>query len=66
MTEPGRWHKSSASESSNCVEIRMDATGVWVRDSHDLEVSPLHFSYGEWRAFITGVKRGEFDPGNTG
>jgi Domain of unknown function (DUF397) len=61
---PSQWRKSSSSETDGCVEVRMDATGVWVRDSFDLQVPPLHFTYREWRAFVEGVKGGEFDPGD--
>lgn len=43
------------------MEIAWDPEGVHVRDSKDPGGPALHFTWVEWRAFITGVKEGEFD-----
>lgn len=55
--------KSSAcSDSCCCVEVALDAddTGnVSVRDSKTGRL--LAFTPDEWRAFVVGVKNGEFD-----
>lgn len=43
-----------------CVEISTDKSEVCVRHSKHPE-QVLTFSAEEWRAFIAGVKNGEFD-----
>ena len=56
------WRKSTYSSSnSNCVEVRASADGVDVRDSKDREGPKLGFTPDEWRAFVRGIKQGEFD-----
>ena len=55
------WRKSRRCESAHCVEIAdLGTTGVGLRDS----VSPaqhLVVSTEAFRAFVAGVKTGEFD-----
>jgi hypothetical protein len=57
------WRKASGSAQANCVEVRTEAGGVKVRDSKDPQGPMLHFTSSEWKAFIAGVKAGEFDGG---
>ena len=52
------WHKSTRSGTGNCVEV---APLVGVRDSKDREGPVLTFNQEEWRAFLEGVRDGEFD-----
>ena len=62
MTGP-TWVKSSLSfANGNCVEVS-DLPGgtVGVRNSRDREGPVLRFTPDEWRAFIGGVCKGEFD-----
>lgn len=54
------WYKSSASESANCVEIRVLDDSVQVRNSRDRNGPVLNFTFGEWHAFLIGAARGEF------
>lgn len=57
------WRKSSRSSGEGqCVEVaRVDDT-IGVRDTKLGEASPvLEFTPDEWRAFIAGMKDGEFD-----
>jgi hypothetical protein len=56
-----RWCKSSASGVNNCVEVRIEAGAVQIRDSKDLRGPVLTFTLTEWQAFLTGVHSGEFD-----
>jgi len=58
-----RWRKSSYSGGSqDCVEIAGNLVGaVGVRDSKDPNGPALVFAPRAWRAFIAGVKNGEFD-----
>jgi len=55
-----KWFKSTFSASTNCVTVRI-GEDVSVRDSKDLSEHHLVFTHDEWRAFIAGVKAGEFD-----
>jgi hypothetical protein len=57
------WRKSSRSSGNGgqCVEVAMNLPGmVAVRDSKDPDSSKLVFTPTEWKAFIGGVKAGEF------
>lgn len=58
-----KWHKSSYSaQEGNCVETSvLPDGGRAVRDSKDRSGPMLHFTAAEWKAFVAGVKGGEFD-----
>jgi hypothetical protein len=57
-----QWRKSSHSGSgNNCVEVASMAAAVAVRDSKDPDGGHLVFDAGDWEAFITGIKRGEYN-----
>jgi Domain of unknown function (DUF397) len=56
------WCKASASNgSSACVEVRFVGDGVGVRNSRHPYGPTLRFTLDEWRAFVEGVRAGEFD-----
>ena len=55
------WEKSSASGGDSCVEVARTAEFIWVRDSNAPDGPTLGFSRADWVAFLTGVRRGEFD-----
>jgi hypothetical protein len=58
------WAKSSHSDANdNCVEVApLPDGGMLVRDSKLGDASPvLRFTAAEWRAFVAGVRDGEFD-----
>jgi hypothetical protein len=62
--DPARvlWRKSSRSGGQgNCVEVADTPTVVGVRDSKDESGPVLVFARPEWRAFVAGVKAGDFD-----
>lgn len=63
--EVGVWKKSTASDASGpwCVEVAGAESGdVLVRDTKDHGNGPvLRYTPDEWRAFVAGVKLGEFD-----
>jgi hypothetical protein len=58
-----KWVKSSLSfANGNCVEVADLAAGeIGVRNSRDAAGPVLRFTPGEWRAFIGGARKGEFD-----
>jgi hypothetical protein len=57
------FRKSSVSGASNpaCVEVGFETSAVLMRDSKDRGGPVLRFTVAEWKAFVTGVKAGEFD-----
>ncbi|MBO0830643.1 MAG: DUF397 domain-containing protein [Actinobacteria bacterium] len=58
-----QWRKSSKSNpSGNCVEIgELPDGGVAVRNSRDPNGPALVYTKAEMRAFLAGVRNGEFD-----
>lgn len=64
MSKTGEWFKSSFSGvNGNCVEVKLGDDGsASVRDTKQAGSGPvLSFTSGEWRAFVAGVRQGEFD-----
>ncbi|GAA1799980.1 hypothetical protein GCM10009682_22050 [Luedemannella flava] len=58
----GAWTKSTRSAGNgNCVEVAADGVSVAVRDSKNLDVTPLVFSRDSWVTFISAINAGEFD-----
>jgi hypothetical protein len=57
------WIKSSLSfANGDCVEVASLPDGrIGVRDSKDADGAVLRFTPAEWRAFVGGVRNGEFD-----
>ncbi|GAA4187812.1 hypothetical protein GCM10022252_22040 [Streptosporangium oxazolinicum] len=58
------WRKSSRSSDNGgqCVEVATNLpNAVAVRDSKDPHGPKLRFTPAQWRAFVGGVKSGEFD-----
>jgi hypothetical protein len=58
MTVPHQWRKSSYSATNQeCVEIALDATRTWVRDTKDRNAGQLAMQSAAWRSFMENVKR---------
>ncbi|MCG5217467.1 DUF397 domain-containing protein [Streptosporangium sp. KLBMP 9127] len=58
------WRKSSLSsgDGGTCVEVASNLPGIIaVRDSKDPDGPALIFTPAEWRAFLGGVRAGEFN-----
>lgn len=57
------WFKSSFSGPAGnaCVEVALLPGEIAVRDSKDRQGPVLVFTPEEWRAFLAGVRAGEFD-----
>ncbi|MBC3841348.1 DUF397 domain-containing protein [Streptacidiphilus sp. 4-A2] len=59
---PDGWIKSSASgNGAECVKMKKLPTGEVALASTRLEMEPIPYTQAEMRAFLTGVKAGEFD-----
>jgi hypothetical protein len=56
-----KWRKSSHSGNNGCVEVAQGDDKIAVRDSKDPSGPMLLFTPLEWRAFLAGVRDGEFD-----
>jgi len=56
-----KWKKSSLCESACCLEVAVVGNKFAVRDSKQNNSPILFFSKNEWKAFVAGVKKGEFD-----
>jgi hypothetical protein len=56
-----KWRKSSHSGANGCVEVAHGDDQIAVRDSKDPSGPMLLFTAFEWRAFLDGVRDGEFD-----
>jgi len=52
------WSKNNP---KTCVAVATKIEGVAVRNSNDPNRQTVYFYHDEWRAFIAGVKAGEFD-----
>ncbi|WP_298181385.1 DUF397 domain-containing protein [Saccharomonospora sp.] len=62
MSTDSQWRKSSFSgNQGNCVEFRRVEGGVEVRNSKRPDEGAVAYTDSEWRAFVAGVKVGEFD-----
>jgi hypothetical protein len=58
------WRKSSHSNGSGgaCVEVARNLPGtVAIRDSKNPQGAALVFTPADWKAFLSGVRNGEFD-----
>lgn len=55
------WRKSTASNETGCAEVAFDGDTVLMRHSKNPSGPVLTFSLAEWAAFVTGMRRGEFD-----
>lgn len=60
--DPDRVKSSLSFANGNCVEVAILAGGeIGVRNSRDPDGPILLFTSDEWRAFLAGVRNGEFD-----
>lgn len=62
MVRDGVFRKSGGSDTGGCVEVAaVPGGGVQVRDTKNREGGIQAYTDHEWRVFIEGAKRGEFD-----
>jgi len=55
------WRKSTYSNVNGCLEVAFLAGQIAVRDSKRPNGQRLVFTPAEWKAFLSGVRDGEFD-----
>ncbi len=56
-----KWMRSSVCCSGGtCVEVAQDGDEFLIRDSKNLDITPLRFTREEWVSFVQGVDAGEF------
>jgi Domain of unknown function (DUF397) len=60
-TPEPEWRRSTACSATTCVEVATIGDTIAIRDSKDPESPILSYSRRDWQAFISRVKRGEFD-----
>jgi hypothetical protein len=56
-----QWQIATASGGGACVEVAPTDGAVAVRHSKDPLGAVLLYTASEWRAFLDGAKKGEFD-----
>jgi hypothetical protein len=57
---PMVWQRARFCSTGECVEVARDGDAIVIRDSRDPALH-LRYSRQEWRAFVLGVKAGDFD-----
>jgi hypothetical protein len=63
------WRTSSYSgtQGGNCVQVAGHGGTIMIRDTKDHGHGPVHrFTAAGWRAFLAGVRNGEFDRAEPG
>jgi predicted secreted Zn-dependent protease len=55
------WRISRQCESGACVGVARQGEFVLITKTDDLEAPVSRFTRQEWRAFVAGIKLGEFD-----
>jgi hypothetical protein len=59
LSTPPRWHKSTHSDSTSCVEVAENLPGrVLVRDTKDRDGGTLSFAPTAWSAFLDQTRSG--------
>jgi hypothetical protein len=60
-SDESSYYISSFSGGGDCVAVAKSPSGDYMIRHSRGDVSPIYFTHAEWRAFIAGVKVGEFD-----
>jgi hypothetical protein len=56
------WSKSSLCNNSACIEVACTTDHVLLRSSKQPAGPILRFTIPEWKAFVEGIRHGEFIP----
>jgi len=62
-TDGPQWRRAKECGNGACVEVAKAEDHYLVRDSKHPDDPALHFTGGEWAAFVKGVRDGDFDFG---
>jgi Domain of unknown function (DUF397) len=60
-SEPESWRRSSFCAAGECVEVTKRDGSVLFRDSKNPSAGTLSYTVDEFRAFVQGIRAGEFD-----
>ena len=55
------WHTALSCESGACVEVAADQDTILIRNSRQPDGPLVEYTPEEWHAFVSGVKKGDFD-----
>jgi hypothetical protein len=67
ITGPWRVSSYSGNGGGTCVEVAQTSDGaILIRDTKDRSKAPHRYTAAEWRAFVAGVRNGEFDLDESG
>ncbi len=55
------WRIAQSCNGGTCIRVAPNGKMIVVGDSKDPRGPVLSYTRSEWRAFITGIKRGDFD-----
>jgi hypothetical protein len=59
------WRRGTRCTHADCVEVAFLSAHVAVRNSKDEQAGVLLFTPAEWKAFLAGVRHGDFDLGRS-
>ena len=59
--EKVQWRISASCGGGNCVQVARHEDSIAIRDSKNPDQGVQSYTIDEWREFVTGVKRGDFD-----
>lgn len=55
------WHVARTCNAGTCVAVATNGHEFFIGDSKSVDAPVLAYSRDEWRTFVDGVKRGDFD-----
>jgi hypothetical protein len=55
------WRRASYCANGECIEVGLRDGEILLRDSKDPRRGVQRYTNAEWRAFVSGIKAGEFD-----
>jgi predicted secreted Zn-dependent protease len=55
------WHTALSCEGGACVEVAANQNTILIRNSRQPDGPLIEYTPEEWHAFVSGVKKGDFD-----
>lgn len=56
-----QWRVARLCHSGNCVTVAANDSTIVIGNSKDPNGPVLSYSHDEWRAFVDGIRQGDFD-----